>query len=367
MISRSIGQDLELLYTVKKMPVKCSVSDLNTPVTDDVRMDMDFYINNKGLIHINPLPPISLLYETFHNDSLGNTWEKHHIAFSDLIKKYCPKKVMEIGGGSGILSKIYRKQRGEVSWTIFDINTAALKDRQDIHVLEGDVSDLHEIPKDYDVVVHSHLFEHLYNPEEFLNRLSHATCKGTIQIFSIPNLKVYLKKGYLNSLFFEHNIYYDEAIIKEMLEENGFRLDLIQYHEEHSVFYVCTNIKEYCSITKSNRYHELKKVFLDYISGIKEFVDECVSRSPSSVYIYGAHIFSQILLEFGLDKLNIKGVLDNSNLKIGKRLYGYDFEVFSPSVLQKEKNPTLIIRAGAYQQEIKDEILAINPNTTILE
>ena len=105
------------------MPVKCSVSDQETPVSEDVCMEMSYHINEDGLIQITPLPDISLLYETFHNDSLGSTWAKHHTAFSELISKYNPKNILEIGGGSGILSNIYHNKYSGTPWTIFDINT----------------------------------------------------------------------------------------------------------------------------------------------------------------------------------------------------------------------------------------------------
>lgn len=368
MITRKLGQQLEPLYTIANMPVKCSVSDMGTPASEDVCMDMSYHINEDGLIQITPLPDISLLYETFHNDSLGSTWAKHHEALSELISKYDPKNILEIGGGSGILSSIYRKKYSDTPWTIFDINTTALSDREDINILEGDITNnIHSLSKDHDVIVHSHFFEHLYNPIEFLQKLSRVTEAGTVQIFSVPNLKRWLSKGYLNALFFEHNIYLDESIIKHMLEQNGFRLNLIQYYEDHSVFYVCTNTKEYSTEPAPKRRQELTDTFKKHILNAQEYVNSCVVKAQSPVYVYGAHIFSQMLLALGLTSLDIKGVLDNSSLKIGKRLYGYDLEVYSPTILQKEDRPTVILKAGAYQKEIKDNILSINPNTIILE
>jgi 2-polyprenyl-3-methyl-5-hydroxy-6-metoxy-1,4-benzoquinol methylase len=368
MIDRKIGQKLELLYKIPNMPVKCSVSELNTPASEDARMDMSYHINEDGLIQITPLPKASLLYETFHNDSLGNTWQEHHEAFGELVSKYSPKNILEIGGGSGILSKIYHDKYSNTPWTIFDINTTHLKNRKDINTLEGDINDnFHTLSKDHDVIVHSHFFEHLYNPFEFLQNLSKITSAGTVQIFSVPNLKNWLGKGYLNALFFEHNIYLDEFIIKHMLERSGFRLNLIQYYKDHSLFYVCTNVKEYSTDPAPKRYHELKDTFKQHILKTQKYVNSCVTRAQSPIYIYGAHIFSQMLLSLGLTSLNIKGVLDNSSLKIGKRLYGYDLEVYSPTILQKHDKPTVVLRAGAYQQEIKENILSINPNTIILE
>ena len=52
------------------------------------------------------------------------------------------------------------------------------------------------------------------------------------------------------------------------------------------------------------------------------------------MFLYGAHIFSQYLLAFGLNQNKIEGILDNSQLKIGKRLYGTNLKVFDPKIIE---------------------------------
>ena len=43
--------------------------------------------------------------------------------------------------------------------------------------------------------------------------------------------------------------------------------------------------------------------------------------------------------------------------KHGKRLYGTNLKVFSPSLLKKEIDPVLILKAGVYNDEIKNDIV----------
>ena len=86
------------------------------------------------------------------------------------------------------------------------------------------------------------------------------------------------------------------------------------------------------------------------------------------VYLFGAHIFSQYLLCFGLDRTKIKSILDNSTAKQGKRLYGAEFFVQSPEVLRGQDRPIVILKAGIYNEEIKKDILEnINPNVLFWE
>ena len=84
--------------------------------------------------------------------------------------------------------------------------------------------------------------------------------------------------------------------------------------------------------------------------------------------IFGAHVFAQYLIEFGLDTGRIVSLLDNDAKKQGRRLYGTSLMVQSPRVLKDVRDPVVILKAGVYNQEIKDDILGkINPATTFLE
>ena len=107
-------------------------------------------------------------------------------------------------------------------------------------------------------------------------------------------------------------------------------------------------------------------MWLDLRNFVKE-VNEDLKISKGSNFLFGAHIFSQGLLALGLDQKSIRGILDNSHYKQGKRLYGTDLKVFSPNLLQGIALPTVILVSSHYQDEIRKQILVINPSTRILE
>ena len=93
-----------------------------------------------------------------------------------------------------------------------------------------------------------------------------------------------------------------------------------------------------------------------------------MSESTQPVYLFGAHVFAQYLIAFGLDTSRIVSLLDNDPKKQGKRLYGTTLLVQSPAVLRGDRRPTVILKAGVYNEEIKDDMLAnINESTTFFE
>ena len=83
--------------------------------------------------------------------------------------------------------------------------------------------------------------------------------------------------------------------------------------------------------------------------------------------MFGAHIFSQMLIFNNLNLSPIKGILDNDKKKINKYLYGTRLKVFSPKILNKMQKPIIILRAAQYNEEIKNYIMTkINKKTKFI-
>jgi hypothetical protein len=85
-----------------------------------------------------------------------------------------------------------------------------------------------------------------------------------------------------------------------------------------------------------------------------------------NVFIFGAHVFSQLLFAFGLRTDRIKSVLDNDLNKINHRLYGTSLFVESPDTVSKIANPNIIVRMGAYSSEIKEQLLSYNSSARFI-
>ena len=124
------------------------------------------------------------------------------------------------------------------------------------------------------------------------------------------------------------------------------------------------------SINFPNLYKQNVKLFNSFIKHHEDDVkklNDLMIDSQNNFYLFGAHIFSQFLIVLGLNTDKIKFVLDNSEEKQGKRLYGTQLWVRSPKILFNEKDPIVILKAANYNEEIKENILSsINPNCKFL-
>ena len=84
-----------------------------------------------------------------------------------------------------------------------------------------------------------------------------------------------------------------------------------------------------------------------------------ISNKPTQtpIYLFGAHIFSQFYLKNGLEVSRIIEILDNDPSKQSNRLYGTDLIVRSPEIIKDIRNPVVVLKVGAYKDEIMHQML----------
>jgi SAM-dependent methyltransferase len=358
---------LETLFSLKKFPTY--VGCVNTKQSNDISLDLTIDIcKETGILQLKHLAPLDQVYLFPHNDAIGLTWKNHNEAFLALIEEYSPKKILEIGGGSGKLAKQYIDRNSETKWTILDPNPLFEKNERILSIKKYFSSEL-SLKHDFNAIIHSHVLEHQSSPEQFFKNISKFLVFGGLHIFSFPNLKEWLTKKYLNCLNFEHTILITDEYIDSVLKKTGFKILKKNRFQDHSIFYVTkyTGEKE---LTKfPNLYNQNKQLFLEYIKYYENFTKKLnlkLEKFPHKIFLYGAHIFSQYLLAFGLNQNKIEGILDNSQLKIGKRLYGTNLRVFDPKIIANQK-VGVVMKVSSYRNEIINQLVKINPDVVIFE
>jgi 2-polyprenyl-3-methyl-5-hydroxy-6-metoxy-1,4-benzoquinol methylase len=365
------NNDLEDLHTFKHFPVFMGCTEQN--LSDDILSDMSWKISkNSGMIQLNPLLPLDIVYSAEHGSgTTGKAWDEHHAAFAEFIYKFKPKSILEIGGLHGILAEKYLKLGSNIEWTMVEPNPT-VDPNLPIKVIKGFFDDKFISDDKFEAVIHSHVLEHVYDPDEFMSHKSSFMNDGDLLIFTIPNMEVMLTNNYTNCINFEHTVYFTEPYVEYFLHKYGFELVEKQYFKtDHSIFYCAkktTNIQHFS--LQDGLYEKNKSTFQKYInSHINDVnqLNDIINETNSPVYLFGAHVFSQYLISFGLNTSKIAYLLDNDIKKEDKRLYGTSLISKSPKILKHIPNALVILRAGVYNEEIKKDILEnINPNVTFI-
>ena len=367
------NKNLEDLPGLKKFPffMGCVTHESKY----DKFVEMKWGIEYKtGLIQLKKLIPLDVLYENSHGSgSIGNIWTEHHKSFAKFIHSISPHSVLEVGGAHGILS-IEHDKISKIPWTIIEPDPHPAKDCKAIFI-KGFFDNEFQTDSFVDTLVHSHVFEHIYYPNDFMSYISSFLKQDQNLVFSIPNLEVMLRKKYTNAINFEHTVFLTEPYIEFLLAKNHFRVLKKEYFlSDHSIFYACVkdeNIKPFK--LREDLYEKNKAIYMEYINFYNNLILSLNKKIESyakshSIYLFGAHIFSQHLIINGLNTKDIKYILDNDKEKQNKRLYGTNIKVASPKSLQKDKFPIVILKAGVYNNEIKNQILNdINKDTIFWE
>ena len=125
---------LENIFTFKRFPTY--VGCVSTSKNEDAFLDLSVDIcSETGILQLKNLASLDQVYLFPHNDAIGQTWKEHNENFIESIEKFSPKKVLEIGGGSGKLAKKYIEKNPNVDWTILDPNPM-FEDNDQIHSLK---------------------------------------------------------------------------------------------------------------------------------------------------------------------------------------------------------------------------------------
>jgi len=341
---------------------------------DDIYKDQLWIeCNQCGCLQLKGLSPLSLVYQNNHHEApIGKLWENHHLAFADFIRSKTVNNhlFLEFGGAHGYLAENLLKDNEDAQYYMIEPSPTRIPKR--VMMIQGFVENNLDLISKQEVIIHSHVLEHLYEPRKTFLSIAQAMSKGSKMFISIPNIPKLIELRGTNSLNFEHTYLLTKSIVEYFAKSSGLKVLEIKEYEQHSIFFCLEkihslNLAPNSSTLALHPYSDkFKKMWLDLRSFVEE-LNEDLKISKGSNFLFGAHIFSQGLLGMGLDQKSIRGILDNSSHKQGSRLYGTNLKVFSPNLLQGIALPTVILVSSHYQDEIRKQILEINPSTRILE
>ena len=350
------------IFTIRKFPIYMGV--VNKSKRFEFKQ-LTFNINkSSGSVQIHPKVPLKKLYFKPHGSgTVGMTWKNHHSSFFKFLNKDFKNLVIEIGGGHNSVSESIGLSGFKKDYKLISFDPNGKKYSNPNHFIVKDFFSKKYVKKYKDkisLVIHSHLFEHIYDPNNFLMDINNSLKIGGLHIFSVPNLKFMIKNGYSNAMNFEHPYFLEESMIDYLLKKNGFKILEKRKYLNHSIFYKTKKTTN--NPKKINVYRKFeinKRLFKDYYRNLKKDINLINKKIKTyqNVYLFGAHIFSQMLIFNGLDISLIKNILDNDKKKHNQYLYGTKIKVVGTKNLRKVDKPIIILRAAQYSNEIKKDIL----------
>lgn len=359
--------DLPQVASFEKMPI--TLNCVSDPSSQNVAEMIWGECENCGLVQSNSLVDLSILYRVDHGaGTIGAIWRSHHESFARFVLSYCDSgSVLELGGGHCQLASLCLDALPALDWTNVD-PSPPLNSPAGMKYIPGFFPDV-EIEQRVDCIVHSHVLEHLYDPLSFMEAVAELLEIGGLMIFSVPNIREMVSRNYANALNFEHIYFLTEEVTEYFLGRFGFEIiSSDKFLPDHSIFYAVRKVNIINSPNVQMSKFCQKQMFLEYVDYFKRTasaIDEVVRRSDRVCFLFGAHVFSQMLLSSGLDENLFTGILDNDEAKQGLYLNGTSLKVDDPFSLARYSHPLVVVLAGVYTSEIITQIENINPTLEV--
>lgn len=370
-----ISESFEPLPIIPSVPIFNGVTD--EPISNDIFHDLSFWIGkDTGTIQLaNPVDLEKVYSEQTTTAPIGAIWCNHHEQLKNIVLECDPSRVIEIGGAHGFLAEECLKSKQSIQWSIVDPNPVVKSDS--INVRKGYFEPSSDICFDHDLLVASHVFEHIPDLHSFLLEIHKCSNPKIKLLVSIPDLCSWLQGGSPNALNFEHSTLLSETHFDELLANTNYSIiKKFHYGPKHSIIYLLEKSGHdtlAIASSLSDQYEFHKRLYRAYVTSfsttardIRSQINELNPAGSRQTFLFGAHLFSQFLFASGLDISLFNGILDNNCAKHGRRLYGSTLITSSPQILSQINNPIVVIKAGPYTDEISMQVRHICPSVSII-
>jgi 2-polyprenyl-3-methyl-5-hydroxy-6-metoxy-1,4-benzoquinol methylase len=249
-------------------------------------------------------------------------------------------------------------------------NKKIAKDRYDVDVetrfLDKDGLD----GKVFDVVILSHVAEHLKHPMDIFKNIRTILSEDGLIFIETPDID-YFNEQDLYQFSFEHINYFNTNSTKNLLQRAGFELvDSNVFYNDKSTapFYPTLGTlwkKSDDKFEVENCYEKNKETIQKYIDLIENFrgrlmtkVDDIINNNKNIAIWAAGTLTSQLISQTNLAKGDIKAIFDNDSKKDGLKME--NITINKPTLSSdyfKERNiNAIVIGSWSSQDEIYDSL-----------
>ena len=214
-------------------------------------------------------------------------------------------------------------------------------------------------------IITSHVFEHLYNPVEFIKIAIYNNIKYIY--ICIPDFENSIKnESFCNTLNIEHTFYIENKFLEDIFKQYGYTCNKSYEFLNHSIMFEFEYNGNPILLNPIN--HTSEKEIPVYITtlinrtlNINKIIDD--HYGEYKIYLWPSSAHSLYLCYYGLNYSKIDYLLDNSFDKINKYFYGYNIKCIAmKDIIDTTDKSLLILHGGCFNKEIK----ITNPNIKVI-
>ena len=288
-------------------------------------------------------------YKEFNNYKHGSIYSNKddicNIYLQNNLDKTLVKTILDYGSGNGKLTHL--------------LSNNFIVDEYDIG--------MKEIKQKYDCLILSHVLEHIYDINKFIENISVNIKDNGLLYIEVPNAEYYDKITDiypLQEINIEHiNFFSKYALNKLLIKNNYYSISLVDdfFTIKDSKYYVIRGI-----FAKKNINNSFKK-YIEY--GTKKILEYNFNKLQKykKIYIYGCGQFLFKIFDKITDNTNIIHIIDDNQCYLNKKIsdiYIINYEMYSEVC---KDGDVILLTSLIHDNILKCKLQQINKNITILE
>jgi hypothetical protein len=318
----------------------------------------------------SPIRPLELVHEGGHATGLGGAWDQHHEAFAAFVAKHARGDVLEVGGGGGKLARFFRRIEAEARWCILEPNPTLAEPIARASLMRGFFDANVSLPDGVETLVFRHCLEHIYDLAGIVAVMATKLPIGGRILIAWPNIERWILRGEPRALNWEHTFFVATDVLARLFQAHGFRLvERAAFGSDHSHFLALENTgareQPMFSGKDASATGTHIRAYFDSFARKATALNAVAREEARPIYAAPASIYSQYLFAFGLEARRLAGLIDNSPLKQGRRLYGVALANNSSAALA-ERPSAVFLNGGAHNAEMATSFRRANPETEIV-
>jgi SAM-dependent methyltransferase len=208
-----------------------------------------------GVSFLNPMPTLAYLSTAYPQDyyaytapSASQTRSPRQKQIRRMIRRaLCftsgwtgdpkfaePGAMLDIGCGAGLFISEMHDKGWDVHGVELDSQAAARGCQQGLDIFPGTLLDAHFSTATFDYVRSNHSFEHIHNPREVLREIRRIIRPNGQLFLGVPNLAGLMSRVWGTYWWYlgapVHTFGYTPASLSRLLEEEGFRVERVNYN-----------------------------------------------------------------------------------------------------------------------------------------
>ncbi len=366
------------------LPVLTGVFTKQKPETQDLGLDQSFFFCLKcGHGQISTVIDPSFLYNQDYSfkTSSSKTATRELEKFVNFLEKVSLNrifnKVVDIGCNDlYLLKRLKNKAKGFCGVDMMQGFEDSQENNSSINLIAKKAEDLQ--PDDFenecpDLVVSTHMLEHVQEPKEVLCNLMRCADKDALFIFEVPCLEQMLQSYRFDRIFHQHLQYFSLTSFKNLLSLAGAEYIDHCYNPSHwgsmmIAFKKKTNSsggEEICS--NKDLSDEIRSRYDIFRKNMNIISKEIRQQEKGSVVGYGASNMLPILFyHLGLRDNLLDLVFDDDIMKNDLYFQGLGVRVENLSQLERLKHKVVVVTALDHIDIITKKVLNFSVNKVIV-